>query len=373
MRCSCDLQSVKARYETGDFTAGNMLHDYYRDGYYVKKNQEKAESIMIELASRGNLNSIGECYASGYGQYDKSDERAVEYYQKGVESCDAMAMINLSFCYRFGIAIGKDEKKSTGLLHQSLALGCTPAFHYAAFCHRDGITVKKDLTKAAALFTAAASEGWPPAIRELGVLYATGRGVQKDISLAVLLFKQAADIGVEEAVDDLFKLGIQYTPSKKVDEGEVEECGDSHLEGRLRQIHVRKEEEIDEARRGRREDGDKELSDMREQVEEMKKKLDTALVLPDFTKMRDVDELETLERKGEEMMKLIRREKERRNRIEREERENEKKCKVCLDNEKTVLLLPCAHLCLCQECSSQLSLCPICKSDISERKHVYDV
>ncbi|KAG9160925.1 hypothetical protein Leryth_008733 [Lithospermum erythrorhizon] len=37
-------------------------------------------------------------------------------------------------------------------------------------------------------------------------------------------------------------------------------------------------------------------------------------------------------------------------------------CKVCQVNQASMLLLPCKHLCLCKECESKLSLCPVCQS-----------
>ncbi|NP_001290526.1 probable BOI-related E3 ubiquitin-protein ligase 2 [Elaeis guineensis] len=37
-------------------------------------------------------------------------------------------------------------------------------------------------------------------------------------------------------------------------------------------------------------------------------------------------------------------------------------CKICKLNEACMLLLPCRHLCLCKECESKLSFCPLCQS-----------
>ncbi|CAL9762692.1 unnamed protein product [Musa acuminata subsp. burmannicoides] len=37
-------------------------------------------------------------------------------------------------------------------------------------------------------------------------------------------------------------------------------------------------------------------------------------------------------------------------------------CKVCRVNEVCMLLLPCRHLCLCKECESKFSFCPLCNS-----------
>ncbi|MFS7962738.1 putative transcription factor C2H2 family [Helianthus anomalus] len=36
-------------------------------------------------------------------------------------------------------------------------------------------------------------------------------------------------------------------------------------------------------------------------------------------------------------------------------------CKVCRANEVCMLLLPCKHLCLCKECESKISMCPLCQ------------
>ncbi|KAG6784501.1 hypothetical protein POTOM_010197 [Populus tomentosa] len=37
-------------------------------------------------------------------------------------------------------------------------------------------------------------------------------------------------------------------------------------------------------------------------------------------------------------------------------------CKVCRVNEVCMLLLPCKHLCLCKDCESKISFCPLCQS-----------
>ncbi|CAN1274100.1 Probable BOI-related E3 ubiquitin-protein ligase 3, partial [Linum perenne] len=37
-------------------------------------------------------------------------------------------------------------------------------------------------------------------------------------------------------------------------------------------------------------------------------------------------------------------------------------CKVCRVKKVCMLLLPCKHLCLCKDCESKLSFCPLCQS-----------
>jgi len=58
-------------------------------------------------------------------------------------------------------------------------------------------------------------------------------------------------------------------------------------------------------------------------------------------------------------------------------KEEDKECKVCFDNQINCVLVPCGHLCVCQDCSKLLTKhaysakCPICKQDIKSVVKTY--
>jgi len=40
-------------------------------------------------------------------------------------------------------------------------------------------------------------------------------------------------------------------------------------------------------------------------------------------------------------------------------------CVVCMQRQKNRMLQPCGHVCVCQDCSSVISKCPLCRSDVT--------
>ncbi|XP_026872277.2 E3 ubiquitin-protein ligase XIAP [Electrophorus electricus] len=54
-----------------------------------------------------------------------------------------------------------------------------------------------------------------------------------------------------------------------------------------------------------------------------------------------------------------------------EKLQREKLCKVCMDNDISVVFIPCGHLVTCKKCSDSLSKCPICCAVITQKIKTY--
>lgn len=47
------------------------------------------------------------------------------------------------------------------------------------------------------------------------------------------------------------------------------------------------------------------------------------------------------------------------------------RCKICLNEDSNILLLPCSHICTCISCTTCVNLCPICRCKIKSVIKVY--
>ena len=46
-------------------------------------------------------------------------------------------------------------------------------------------------------------------------------------------------------------------------------------------------------------------------------------------------------------------------------------CVVCMDKPLEMVFVPCGHICVCEECSAQITRCPICRSRTQMAVKVY--
>lgn len=65
---------------------------------------------------------------------------------------------------------------------------------------------------------------------------------------------------------------------------------------------------------------------------------------------------------------------ERRQRVRDGDLREDQLCVVCKTNAREIILLPCGHVCLCEDCSASInSNCPICRTQIIQKAAAYIV
>jgi hypothetical protein len=75
----------------------------------------------------------------------------------------------------------------------------------------------------------------------------------------------------------------------------------------------------------------------------------------------ELDKLERMEEKLESLLKNTRKLKEAKLiEVYTEKSKEDKVCAICKDKSKTHAFL-CGHVCVCEECASDLTQCPLCR------------
>jgi len=46
-------------------------------------------------------------------------------------------------------------------------------------------------------------------------------------------------------------------------------------------------------------------------------------------------------------------------------------CVVCFDSKVDMMFLPCAHACVCSNCSARIDRCPLCRKNIRQKRHIF--
>ena len=110
-------------------------------------------------------------------------------------------------------------------------------------------------------------------------------------------------------------------------------------------------------------------------VEVMEKKLEQW----DMNQLRDLEAKlhHLLVKVGDAKLKMLQvqnenqRKQTERMKLQMDQLAQSRLCKVCEEKELEIVLIPCAHVCLCQPCGERLSQCPICRVPIKQRLKMY--
>eukprot|EP00756_Hemistasia_phaeocysticola_P064690 Hpha_TRINITY_DN7995_c0_g1::TRINITY_DN7995_c0_g1_i1::g.146227::m.146227 len=96
--------------------------------------------------------------------------------------------------------------------------------------------------------------------------------------------------------------------------------------------------------------------ELRSERDQLKMKVEQLKGFPRNLELLDMDGLKELEDEVAQYLATVR------------SRQRElTMCKICMDRESVVVLLPCKHLSLCVQCSDRVQVCPLCRVDVTDR------
>ena len=149
--------------DLGDPEAQNTLGEIYLKGTNgVVKNESEALRLFKLSASKQYstaLKNVADCYYYGWGT-TQNYTKAIEWYNKAIDTGDCDAMVRLGLCYMVGNGVAKDYKKSEELFLRAVAECPTlledtkvEALNYLGLIYGEGgYGITKDLEKSAKYF-----------------------------------------------------------------------------------------------------------------------------------------------------------------------------------------------------------------------------
>jgi chromosome segregation ATPase len=109
---------------------------------------------------------------------------------------------------------------------------------------------------------------------------------------------------------------------------------------------------------------------LRAERNELRKRLSELRGAVEGLKLEDVERIEV---ELSASLKAVGKVKEKKVKEALVNEEEKRMCVVCQTSAKTVLLMPCRHMCLCKECSrnNAMDKCPLCRVKVTQKIDVF--
>jgi TPR repeat protein len=159
--------------------------------------EELPFSQRLKLAKAGDVEaqvSVAQSYQFGGDDRKQSLVKAAEWYKRAATAGNAEAQFRLArIVHQGGQRIEKSPELAARLYGSAARQGHSEAQYWLAYVNEHADGVEADLRNAVVWYELAADAGTADAQNALGVLYLTGKGVQRDLSKALELFSKAAE------------------------------------------------------------------------------------------------------------------------------------------------------------------------------------
>ena len=166
------LNEVKAKAESGDATAQNMLGEMYVKGQGAAPNYKEAANWFRKAAEQGNpagQSNLGMMYEAGQGvPLDYAE--AVKWYRRAAERGYSDAQYNLAVMYTFARGVPNDIAEAVKWFRLAAEQGDGLAQYNIGQRYRIAKGLPQDLVEAYKWLSLAAAQGTPDAAKDRDAL-----------------------------------------------------------------------------------------------------------------------------------------------------------------------------------------------------------
>lgn len=186
---------TKARADSGDAQAQNLLGTWYEHGTRVKKDPAQAAAWYLLAAQNGNAyaqNNLGVLYSRGVG-VPRDPRQAADWYAKAAEQGHLWGQANLALAHESGIGAERDSDKALAWITRSAEGGLPFAQLHLGMLTMQRAANDDERAAAAAWIARAAAQDYAPGAYYLGRSFELGLGNVQDPAQAAALYRKALD------------------------------------------------------------------------------------------------------------------------------------------------------------------------------------
>lgn len=120
-------------------------------------------------------------------------------------------------------------------------------------------------------------------------------------------------------------------------------------------------------------EANREIERCRDEVKAKNTEIKTWKCHPEILKEMTLEQCNQLEKDLKQSLDNLSKRKEALIALELQHQSEQRLCVICVEKDKSVLLLPCRHLCLCDKCAEydNMTACPLCRRPIAHRISVF--
>lgn len=185
------LKWNKLAADQGDRMGQNNLAFLYESSDDTSINPDQSEPLYKLSADQGYIPAQYNL-ALLYIKHDRPNE-AIKYLEMAAKRFNIDSIIQLAYCYQFGIGTEINYDKAVALYRLGASKNNPRSLNNLGFCYQAGIGVDKDLAQAIELYQRAMAQDLPAAFYNYAHLLHHGLGVPKNIPEAFSRYKKAAD------------------------------------------------------------------------------------------------------------------------------------------------------------------------------------